>query len=113
VKALTAHRRAETSIFGRDYPGWRQLLPSTRFFGPLPQEHRSTPLSGPHRHGDTPAGEADPPTGTIGMPYPEVLPFLPALPFAAIAMLFAGLKTGTGIAFVLPVTPVLPARACS
>ncbi len=47
------------------------------------------------------------------MPYPEVLPFLPVLPFAAIAMLFAGLKTGTGIAFVLPVTPVLPARACS
>lgn len=107
MKALTAHRRAETSISGRDYPGWRQLLPSTRLFGPLPQEHRSTPLSGPHRHGDTPAGEADPPTGTIGMPYPEVLPF------AVVAMLFAGLKTGTGIAFVLPVTPVLPARACS
>ena len=41
------------------------------------------------------------------MPYPEVLPF------AVVAMLFAGLKTGTGIAFVLPVTPVLPARACS
>ena len=48
----------------------------------------------------------------FGVPYPEVLLFLPALPFAAIAMLFAGLKNGTGIAFSLPVTPVFPVRAC-
>jgi hypothetical protein len=48
----------------------------------------------------------------FGAPYPEVLLFLPAPPFAAIAMLFAGLKNGTGIAFSLPVTPVFPVRAC-
>jgi len=29
----------------------------------------------------------------FGVPYPEVLLFLPALPFAAIAMLFAGRKS--------------------